>query len=294
MKTNPESTLFSKHEQALIAELIELCIHEDIAGGDHTSLACIPHSAVKKARLLVKEQGIVSGIAAARILFQRIDTSLVFEALLNDGDSILPGNVAFTITGSARSILAAERLVLNCMQRMSGIATQTRQLVNSIAHTACILLDTRKTAPGMRVFEKMAVRHGGAMNHRMGLYDMMMIKDNHIDYAGGVIEAINRAKTYLIQNNLELDIEVEARSLEDVEKICKAGGIRRVMFDNFSPKQILQALAITKNYMVETEASGGITSKTLVQFAETGVQFISMGALTHQVQSLDLSLKAFE
>ncbi len=223
-----------------------------------------------------------------------MDAALKFEAMLTDGATVVPGDIAFEVEGSARSILAAERLVLNCMQRMSGIATQTRLLVDSIAHTSCTLLDTRKTAPGMRVFEKMAVRHGGAMNHRMGLYDMIMIKDNHIDYAGGVTEAIDRVKTYLSQHNLELDIEVEARSLEDVETICKAGAIRRVMFDNFSLSQILQGLAITKNYSIETEASGGINSKTLVQYAETGVQFISVGALTHQVRSLDLSLKAFE
>ena len=294
MKTNPESALFSAHEQALIDELVKLAIHEDIDGGDHTSLACIPESATKQARLLVKQQGTISGIAAAQILFQHIDASLQFDALLNDGDAVAPGDVAFTIAGSARSILAAERLVLNCMQRMSGIATQTRALVNLIAHTKCTLLDTRKTAPGMRVFEKMAVRHGGAQNHRMGLYDMIMIKDNHVDFAGGILEAINRVKNYLANNHLNLDIEVESRSLADVELICKAGGIRRVMFDNFSPAQIEEALRITGKYSIETEASGGITSNTLVEFADTGVQFISVGALTHQVRSLDLSLKAFE
>lgn len=294
MKTNPESALFSAHEQALINELVQLAIHEDIDSGDHTSLACIPESATKHARLLVKQQGVISGISAAQILFQRIDASLRFDALLNDGDTVAPGDVAFTVSGSARSILAAERLVLNCMQRMSGIATQTRALVNLISHTNCTLLDTRKTAPGMRVFEKMAVRHGGAQNHRMGLYDMIMIKDNHVDFAGGILEAINRVKNYLATNKLNLDIEVEARSLADVDVICKAGGIRRVMFDNFSPAQIVEALSITGNYTIETEASGGITSSTLVEFAETGVQFISVGALTHQVRSLDLSLKAFE
>lgn len=294
MKTNPESALFSAHEQALINELVQLAIHEDIDSGDHTSLACIPESATKHARLLVKQQGVISGISAAQILFQRIDVSLRFDALLNDGDTVAPGDVAFTVSGSARSILAAERLVLNCMQRMSGIATQTRALVNLISHTNCTLLDTRKTAPGMRVFEKMAVRHGGAQNHRMGLYDMIMIKDNHVDFAGGILEAINRVKNYLATNKLNLDIEVEARSLADIDVICKAGGIRRVMFDNFSPAQIVEALSITGNYTIETEASGGITSSTLVEFAETGVQFISVGALTHQVRSLDLSLKAFE
>jgi len=294
LKTNPEFSLFSNQEQALIDELIQLAIHEDIAGGDHTSLACIPEMAEKKARLIVKESGTISGISAARVIFERIDARLKFEPILLDGTTVVAGDIAFTVEGSARSILAAERLVLNCMQRMSGIATQTRLLVNSIAHTTCTLLDTRKTAPGMRVFEKMAVRHGGAKNHRMGLYDMIMVKDNHIDYAGGITEAIERVKTYLKENNLELDIEVEARNLDDVKTICNAGGIRRVMFDNFSSAQILQGLEITKNYTIETEASGGINDTSLVQYAETGVQFISVGALTHQVRSLDLSLKAFE
>jgi len=272
---------------------VQLAIHEDIDSGDHTSLACIPESATKQARLLVKQQGVISGIAAAQILFQHIDASLEFKPILNDGDTVAPGDVAFTVAGSARSILAAERLVLNCMQRMSGIATQTRALVNLISHTNCTLLDTRKTAPGMRVFEKMAVRHGGAQNHRMGLYDMIMIKDNHVDFAGGILEAIERVKNYLASQHLKLEIEVEARSLADVECICNAGGIRRVMFDNFSPAQIVDGLKITNKFTIETEASGGITSETLVAFAETGVQFISVGALTHQVRSLDLSLKAF-
>ena len=272
---------------------MQLAIHEDIDSGDHTSLACIPESATKQARLLVKQQGVISGIAAAQILFQHIDASLEFKPILNDGDTVAPGDVAFTVAGSARSILAAERLVLNCMQRMSGIATQTRALVNLISHTNCTLLDTRKTAPGMRVFEKMAVRHGGAQNHRMGLYDMIMIKDNHVDFAGGILEAIERVKNYLASQHLKLEIEVEARSLADVECICNAGGIRRVMFDNFSPAQIVDGLKITNKFTIETEASGGITSETLVAFAETGVQFISVGALTHQVRSLDLSLKAF-
>ena len=293
MKTNPELPMFNLHEQALIDELVQLAIHEDIDGGDHTSLACIPESATKQARLLVKQQGVISGISAAQILFTRIDSSLVFEPLLNDGAIVKPGDVAFTISGSARSILAAERLVLNCMQRMSGIATQTRAMADLISHTNCTLLDTRKTAPGMRVFEKMAVRNGGAQNHRMGLYDMIMIKDNHVDFAGGILEAIHRVKNYLANSGLKLDIEVEARNLSDVEIICNAGGIRRVMFDNFSPVQLVEALRITANYAIETEASGGINSSTLVEFAETGVQFISMGALTHQVRSLDLSLKAF-
>jgi nicotinate-nucleotide pyrophosphorylase (carboxylating) len=220
-----------------------------------------------------------------------IDKDLTFDIRLNDGATIQKGDVAFYIEGSARSILTAERLMLNIMQRMSGIATNTHRLVDLVKHTGVSLLDTRKTGPGMRVMEKLAVSHGGGKNHRMGLYDMVMIKDNHTDYAGGVVQAIQNVKSYLKQNQLNLDIEVESRNLNEVQLILEEGGVRRIMFDNFSPDLIREALKITNNE-VETEASGGINEQNLIEYAETGVQFISIGALTHQVKSLDLSLKA--
>lgn len=277
--------------QELIDQLIRLALREDIGNGDHTSLACVQSDVIQKARLLVKENGILSGVTIAQRVAEMVDKDLTFDIRLNDGATIQKGDVAFYIEGSARSILTAERLMLNIMQRMSGIATNTHRLVDLVKHTGVSLLDTRKTGPGMRVMEKLAVSHGGGKNHRMGLYDMVMIKDNHADYAGGVVQAIRNVKSYLQLNHLNLDIEVESRNLNEVQLILEEGGVRRIMFDNFTPDLIREALKITKNE-VETEASGGINEQNLVEYAETGVDFISIGALTHQVKSLDLSLKA--
>ena len=277
--------------QELIDQLIRLALREDIGNGDHTSLACVQSDVIQKARLLVKENGILSGVTIAQRVAEMVDKDLTFDIRLNDGATIQKGDVAFYIEGSARSILTAERLMLNIMQRMSGIATNTHRLVDLVKHTGVSLLDTRKTGPGMRVMEKLAVSHGGGKNHRMGLYDMVMIKDNHADYAGGVVQAIRNVKSYLQLNHLNLDIEVESRNLNEVQLILAEGGVRRIMFDNFTPDLIREALKITKNE-VETEASGGINEQNLVEYAETGVDFISIGALTHQVKSLDLSLKA--
>jgi nicotinate-nucleotide pyrophosphorylase (carboxylating) len=266
-------------------------LREDIGDGDHTSLACVQSAVMQKARLLVKENGILSGVTIAQRVAEMVDKDLTFDIRLNDGATIQKGDVAFYIEGSARSILTAERLMLNIMQRMSGIATNTHRLVDLVKHTGVSLLDTRKTGPGMRVMEKLAVSHGGGKNHRMGLYDMVMIKDNHADYAGGVVQAIRNVKSYLQLNHLNLDIEVESRNLNEVQLILEEGGVRRIMFDNFTPDLIREALKITKNE-IETEASGGINEQNLIEYAETGVDFISIGALTHQVKSLDLSLKA--
>lgn len=277
--------------QELIDQLIRLALREDIGDGDHTSLACVQADVMQKARLLVKENGILSGVTIAQRVAEMVDKDLTFDIRLNDGATIQKGDVAFYIEGSARSILTAERLMLNIMQRMSGIATNTHRLVDLVKHTGVSLLDTRKTGPGMRVMEKLAVSHGGGKNHRMGLYDMVMIKDNHADYAGGVVQAIRNVKSYLQLHHLNLDIEVESRNLNEVQLILAEGGVRRIMFDNFTPDLIREALKITKNE-VETEASGGINEQNLIEYAETGVDFISIGALTHQVKSLDLSLKA--
>jgi nicotinate-nucleotide pyrophosphorylase (carboxylating) len=277
--------------QELIDQLIRLALREDIGDGDHTSLACVQSAVMQKARLLVKENGILSGVTIAQRVAEMVDKDLTFDIRLNDGATIQKGDVAFYIEGSARSILTAERLMLNNMQRMSGIATNTHRLVDLVKHTGVSLLDTRKTGPGMRVMEKLAVSHGGGKNHRMGLYDMVMIKDNHADYAGGVVQAIRNVKSYLQLNHLNLDIEVESRNLNEVQLILEEGGVRRIMFDNFTPDLIREALKITKNE-IETEASGGINEQNLIEYAETGVDFISIGALTHQVKSLDLSLKA--
>jgi len=275
----------------LVDELLNLAIKEDVNTGDYTSLACVPQDIIQKAKLLVKSDGVISGIEIAKLVIQKVDSSLQMEQLLNDGSPIKYGDIAFYITGNPVSILTAERLMLNIMQRMSGIATYTNQLVQKVKHTSTKILDTRKTAPGMRVLEKMAVAHGGAVNHRMGLYDLILIKDNHIDFAGGIEAAIDKVHTYLKLNKLDLRIEIEARSLHDIYLILKKGGINRIMLDNFSPQQIREGLKII-NHQYVTEASGGINEENILEYAETGVDFISIGALTHQVKSLDLSLKA--
>lgn len=277
----------------MLDEFYEYIIREDIGDGDHSSLACIPADEEGKAELICKEDGILSGVAVALELFPKIAPNIQIDLRIKDGARIKKGDRAFFVTGPVRSILQAERLVLNLMQRMSGISTNTRRIVDSIAHTNCKVLDTRKTTPGLRWFEKEAVRIGGGTNHRFGLYDMIMLKDNHIDYAGGIEKAVERVKEYLKAEGRDLAIEVETRDLEEVKRVIACGGVDRIMFDNFSPDEIMEALKLIPQEM-ETEASGGINAETIVAYAETGVDFASMGALTHSVKSLDLSLKAIE
>lgn len=274
-----------------INELIELAIQEDIGNGDHTSLSCIPKNAKGKAHLLIKEEGIIAGIEIAQQVFKKIDTNLVFDQLLQDGTKVSVGDIAFTIEGSSQSILKTERLALNFMQRMSGIATKTNFYVQLLEGLSTKILDTRKTTPGLRFIEKMAVKTGGGVNHRMGLYDMIMIKDNHIDYAGGIKEAIESANKYISKNQLDIKIEIEARNLNELGEILKTGSIHRIMLDNFTFEDLRTAIKLIDNNY-ETEASGGITEKTVRKYAECGVDYVSVGALTHQINSLDLSLKA--
>ena len=276
----------------MLDEFVRRALSEDLGDGDHTSLACINEHEKSAARLEVRERGILAGIAVAKRVFELYDSSLEIEILKNDGDSVIEGDIAFIVKGAARSILSTERLVLNLMQRMSGIATKTHQMVEMISHTDAILLDTRKTTPGIRFIEKEAVAIGGGGNHRFGLYDMIMIKDNHIDYAGGISKAIQKTHSFLNANNKKLKIEIEVRSLNELDEVLTEGKVHRIMLDNFSPKEIENALKrIPQEY--ETEASGGITEENIVAYAETGVDFISVGALTHSVKSLDLGLKAY-
>lgn len=274
-----------------INDLIDIAIKEDIGDGDHTSLSCIPKNATGKAQLLVKENGILAGVDLAKTIFNKIDSKLQFNQFLKDGDEIKVGDIAFRVEGSSHSILQAERLVLNFMQRMSGIATNTNYYVNLLDGLKTKVLDTRKTTPGLREIEKWAVKIGGGVNHRMGLYDMVMLKDNHIDYAGGIEAAITATKKYLSENNKSLKIEVEARNLTELNEILACGGVDRIMLDNFNYEDLRTAVKLIDG-KYETEASGGITDKTIRNYAECGVDFISVGALTHQIKSLDLSLKA--
>ncbi len=278
--------------EQLIREHIRKAISEDIGSGDHSALASIPRNSKNKAQLLIKENGVLSGCTIAKMVFQETDASLIFNPILNDGTSINIGDIAFTVEGSAQSILRGERLALNYMQRMSGIATKTSIYVDAIAGTKAKILDTRKTTPTLRVFEKEAVVHGGGHNHRFGLYDMIMLKDNHIDYAGGINEAMNATKDYLERNKLNLGVEVEARDLNEVEQILTNGNATRIMFDNFNYRNTKTGVELVAGKM-ETESSGGITLKTIRGYAECGVDFISVGALTHQIESLDMSLKAY-
>lgn len=271
--------------------IISNAIYEDIGNGDHSSLSCIPENAIGKAQLLIKQEGILAGMEIAKKVFSKIDSSLSMEQFLFDGNSIHIGDRAFIISGKVHSILKAERLVLNIMQRMSGIATVTREYVNKLAGTKAKILDTRKTTPGIRILEKMAVKIGGGENHRMGLYDMIMLKDNHVDFAGGIEAAIQKANHYLKQNNKNLQIEIEARNLDEVKQILKTGKVNRIMLDNFTPEQTKEAVELI-NGKYETESSGGITLDTIRNYAECGVDYISVGALTHHIKSLDMSLKA--
>lgn len=276
--------------ESMIKEAIDLAFREDIGDGDHSSLACVPKDATNKAKLLVKEAGVLAGVEIAKTVFNNFG-SFKFQQFKNDGDKIEKGDVVFEVEGSAQGILSCERLALNIMQRMSGIATYTQTLCKLIDGTNCKLLDTRKTTPNFRVFEKEAVRIGGGFNHRFALYDMIMLKDNHIDYAGGIEAALNKTNQYLKDNNKDLKIEIEVRDFKELEEALRVGGFQRVMLDNFTPEDTVKALSIIgRGY--ETESSGGITEKTIRSYAETGVDYISVGALTHQVKSLDLSLKA--
>ena len=274
-----------------VEELIELAIREDIGDGDHTSLATIPADARGKMQLLVKQDGIIAGIEVARMVFDRLDGSVAFDQRIEDGACVRRGDIAFYVEGRILSLLQAERIVLNIMQRMSGVATQTAVYADKIKDLHTKVLDTRKTTPGMRVLDKMAVKIGGGENHRMGLFDMILLKDNHIDFAGGIRPAIEGAKAYLKAKGKNIPIECEVRSLEDIDEVFAAGGVDRIMFDNFTPELTRQAVAKVAG-RCETESSGGITLDTLREYAETGVDFISVGALTHQIKSLDMSLKA--
>ena len=278
-------------QQQSLDTLIKLAIEEDLGDGDHTSLATIPAQAIGKAKLLVKEPGIIAGIEVAKTVFKLYDAQIEFRQLMIDGTAVAVGDIAFEVSGSVRSILSAERLVLNFMQRMSGIATYTHHLVSLLGSLPTRLLDTRKTTPNMRMFEKMAVKIGGGYNHRFGLFDMILIKNNHVDFTGSITAAIERTQTYLKEQGKELAIEVEVRNFKELNEALQSTGIQRIMLDNFSPEDLSQAVKMI-NGKVETEASGGITENDLVAYAKTGVDFISVGALTHQIKSLDMSLRA--
>ncbi len=266
-------------------------LKEDIGDGDHTSLACIPADIRGKLQLTVKERGILAGVEIAQRVFSKLDNTARTTVYLHDGTLINPGDIAFVVEGQILSLLQAERLVLNIMQRMSGIATVTRHYVDALKGLNTRILDTRKTTPGMRMLEKEAVRIGGGMNHRFGLFDMILIKDNHIDFAGGIAQAIQKAKAYLVKTGKKLKIEVEARSIDDVRIIMREGGIDRILLDNFSVEDTLMAVKII-NRTYETESSGGITIQNIRKYAECGVDYISVGALTHHIDSIDLSLDA--
>ena len=265
---------------------------EDLGEGDHSSLGTIPKDVTKKAKLLVKDKGIIAGIELAKMIFNIVDSTLKINQKLYDGDKVNFNDIAFIVEGNCISILAAERLILNCMQRMSAIATKTNHFNSLIKDEKCKLLDTRKTTPMNRIIEKWAVKIGGGVNHRFGLYDMIMIKDNHIDFAGGVSQAIKKIKQYLYENNKNLDIIVEARNLKEVNQIIKEEGIKRILLDNFDIETTKKAIDIIGN-KCQTESSGGITERTLPQYAKCGVDFISIGSLTHSISNFDLSLKAF-
>jgi nicotinate-nucleotide pyrophosphorylase (carboxylating) len=280
-------------ENRVLHEFILNCLKEDIGEGDHSSLACIPEDASGKAMLLIKERGVLAGVRIAKQVFSIVDKQLKVEILIKYGNRIVPGDVAFIVSGNQRSILRSERIVLNIMQRMSGIATSTREYVDRIQDLHTKILDTRKTTPGMRFADKEAVRVGGGENHRMGLYDMIMLKDNHIDYAGGIRPAIERTLEYLKKKKKKLKIEIEARSLKEIEEILDFGGIDRIMLDNFNPEETRIAVKMIAG-RYETESSGGITLETVRAYAECGVDYISVGAITHHIKSLDMSLKALE
>ena len=280
-----------KKEDELIDELIQLAFAEDIGDGDHTTLSSIPESAEGKVKLLVKEDGILAGVAIAERIFHTFDSGLSVTVFISDGAEVKVGDVAFTVEGKVQSLLQTERLVLNVMQRMSGIATTTRNYLKKLEGTKTRVLDTRKTTPGMRMLEKEAVRIGGGMNHRIGLFDMILLKDNHVDFAGGIENAIIRAKEYLWQQGKNIPIEIEVRNFDELNRAMATGGVDRIMLDNFTVEDTRKAVEIVGG-RYELESSGGITFDTIRAYAETGVDYISVGALTHSIKSLDLSLKS--
>lgn len=275
----------------LINSLLELAFTEDIGDGDHTTLCSIPASEVGSSKLLIKEEGILAGVDVAKDVFHKFDPELKVEVFIEDGAQVKPGDVAFVVTGKVQSLLQTERLVLNLMQRMSGIATITNKYVKLLEGTKTKVLDTRKTTPGLRMLEKQAVKIGGGENHRIGLFDMILLKDNHVDFAGGIKNAITRAKQYLKEKNKDLKIEIEVRNFDELNEALKVGGVDRIMLDNFTVEDTRKAVDIV-NGRVELESSGGITFETIRDYAVTGVDYVSVGALTHSVKSLDMSLKA--
>ena len=279
--------------EELVDSLIDLSFAEDIGDGDHTTLCCIPEDAMGKSKLLIKEDGILAGVEIAKEVFHRFDPTMQVEVLMGDGTKVKKGDVAMIVTGKVRSLLQTERLMLNIMQRMSGIATMTSKYVERLEGTHTRVLDTRKTTPGMRMLEKQAVKIGGGCNHRIGLFDMILLKDNHVDFAGGIANAINRCHEYLKQKGLDLKIEIEVRNFDELKQAMDCGGIDRIMLDNFSVADTKKAVEIVGG-KYETESSGGITFDTLRDYAECGVDFISVGALTHSVKGLDMSFKATE
>lgn len=275
----------------LIDRLIDLSFAEDIGDGDHTTLCCIPEDAMGKSHLLIKEDGILAGVEIAKEVFARFDPTMVVEVLINDGAKVHRGDITMIVTGKVRSLLQTERLMLNIMQRMSGIATMTHRYVERIEGTGAHVLDTRKTTPGMRMLEKMAVKIGGGVNHRIGLFDMILLKDNHIDFAGGISNAINRCHAYLKERNLDLKIEIEVRNFDELNQVLECGGVNRIMLDNFTVADTKKAVELI-NHRYEVESSGNITLDTIRSYAEQGVDYVSVGALTHSVKGLDMSFKA--
>ena len=278
-------------EEELIDRLIDLAFAEDIGDGDHTTLSCIPATAMGKSKLLIKEPGILAGIEVAKEVFRRFDPTMKVEVFINDGTEVKPGDIAMVVEGKVQSLLQTERLMLNIMQRMSGIATMTHKYAEKLKGTNTRVLDTRKTTPGMRILEKMAVKIGGGVNHRIGLFDMILLKDNHVDFAGGIENAISRCHDYLKAKGKDLKIEIEVRNLDELKEVMRVGGVDRIMLDNFSPELTKEAVDMVGG-RYETESSGGITFDTLRDYAECGVDFISVGALTHSVKGLDMSFKA--
>lgn len=275
----------------LIDRLIDLSFAEDIGDGDHTTLSCIPADAMGKSKLLIKEEGILAGIEVAKEVFHRFDPEMKVEVFIEDGTHVKPGDVAMVVEGKIQSLLQTERLMLNIMQRMSGIATMTHRYVERLQGTKTRVLDTRKTTPGMRILEKMAVKIGGGVNHRIGLFDMILLKDNHVDFAGGIDKAITRSREYCKAKGKDLKIEIEVRNFDELQQVLDLGGVDRIMLDNFTPADTRKAVEMV-NGRVELESSGGITFDTLRDYAECGVDFISVGALTHSVKGLDMSFKA--
>ena len=278
-------------EQELIDRLIDLAFAEDIGDGDHTTLSCIPPTAQGRSKLLIKEPGILAGIEIAKEVFRRFDPELKVEVFINDGAEVKPGDVPMIVSGKVQSLLQTERLMLNILQRMSGIATMTHRYAQQLQGTHTRVLDTRKTTPGMRIKKKMAVKIGGGVNHRIGLFDMILLKDNHVDFAGGIDKAILRAKEYCREKGKNLKIEIEVRNLDELQQVLDLGGVDRIMFDNFTPELTRKAVQMVAG-RYETESSGGITFDTLREYAECGVDYISVGALTHSVKGLDMSFKA--